>query len=497
MKYFFISAFFLSAVAAQAQIAYWAVQPKYDQVKTDESGTLVISTKKDSTFLWNDEGRLLAKTTMQVYPFREGKAVAVMPKTNLLKGFYTQEGKFIAIEYGNVANSAPYFSSGHLLVEQDGVYRYINGKGSLLYNRCESAFPFKNGFAACREYEDGTKKKGAHYAYIAADGSPVTLAYGGKTFDGGDIDYLSSVNDEGLGVVVAKGKLFLFEAKRKALRPLCVDEADSRQATVEGRVGDFLREANSYTYALHAKADEVVVELNLSHQPTAIVRGGQRTEYKQAEKKTVGAETDYALTTTGTSSIGLALNGEELLPPQFESVRPVADDKAVVMKDGKWGLIKVDENRHFRLSVNKGIAIPPSLENIYKELHDDLGCKIPHHGNLEKWARQGVLLLNAVLTVREHQANSHKGKGWEILTDRIIELLSEREDPMVFILWGRNARNKVPLIDGSRHLVLEGQHPSPLSAYGGFFGGRYFSKANAFLEANGKAPIDWSLPEIN
>lgn len=357
MKYFFISAFFLSAVAAQAQIAYWAVQPKYDQVKTDESGALVISTKKDSTFLWNDEGRLLAKTTMQVYPFREGKAVAVMPRTNLLKGFYTQEGKFIAIEYGNVANSAPYFSSGHLLVEQDGVYRYINGKGSLLYNRCESAFPFKNGFAACREYEDGTKKKGAHYAYIAADGSPVTLAYGGKTFDGGDIDYLSSVNDEGLGVVVAKGKLFLFEAKRKALRPLCVDEADSRQATVDGRVGDFLREANSYTYALHAKADEVVVELNLSHQPTAIVRGGQRTEYKQAEKKTVGAETDYALTTTGTSSIGLALNGEELLPPQFESVRPVADDKAVVMKDGKWGLIKVDEKRHFRLSVNKGMEV--------------------------------------------------------------------------------------------------------------------------------------------
>ncbi len=357
MKYFFLGAFMLSALATQAQIAYWAVQPKYDQVKTDENGGLIISTKNDSTFLWNDEGRLLAKTTMQVYPFREGMAVAVMPRTDLLKGFYTKDGKFVAIEYGNVANSTPYFSSGHLLVVQDGVYRYINSKGSLLYNRCESALPFKNGFAACREYEDGAKKKGAHYTYIAADGSPVTLADGGKTFSDGDIEYLSSVNDEGLGVVVAKGKLYFFDAKRKSLRPVYVDEADSRQAAVNGRVGDFLRNANSYTYALHAKADEVVVELNLSHQPTAIIRGGQRTEYKQSEQKTALAQSRYALTTTGTDPVGLALNGKELLPPQFESVRPVADDKAVVMKDGKWGLIKVDENRHFRLSVNKGIEV--------------------------------------------------------------------------------------------------------------------------------------------
>ncbi|MBR3211737.1 MAG: uracil-DNA glycosylase [Firmicutes bacterium] len=150
-------------------------------------------------------------------------------------------------------------------------------------------------------------------------------------------------------------------------------------------------------------------------------------------------------------------------------------------------------------SVMPGVQQPPSLVNIFKEIRDDLGLPMPdkNNGYLVPWAKQGVLLLNTSLTVREHQAGSHRGKGWEILTDRIIELLSDREDPMVFILWGRNARNKVPLIDISRHMVLEGQHPSPLSAYGGFFGGRYFSKANAFLEANGKAPIDWSLPEIN
>jgi len=150
-------------------------------------------------------------------------------------------------------------------------------------------------------------------------------------------------------------------------------------------------------------------------------------------------------------------------------------------------------------SVMPGVQQPPSLVNIFKEIRDDLGIPMPdkNNGYLVPWARQGVLLLNTSLTVREHQAGSHRGKGWEILTDRIIELLSERGEPMVFILWGRNARSKVPLIDLSKHMVLEGPHPSPLSAYSGFFGGKYFSKANAFLEANGRTPIDWSLPEIN
>ena len=146
-------------------------------------------------------------------------------------------------------------------------------------------------------------------------------------------------------------------------------------------------------------------------------------------------------------------------------------------------------------SVNKGIAIPPSLENIYKELHDDLGCKIPHHGNLEKWARQGVLLLNAVLTVREHQANSHRGKGWEILTDTIIKKINEKDSPVVYILWGANARRKKEFITNPKHYIIESVHPSPLSAYNGFFGSRPFSKANRFLIEHGETPIDWEIDE--
>ena len=142
-------------------------------------------------------------------------------------------------------------------------------------------------------------------------------------------------------------------------------------------------------------------------------------------------------------------------------------------------------------SVKPGVAVPPSLVNIYKEIHDDVGAPIPQDGYLVRWAEQGVLLLNTVLTVRAHQANSHKGRGWEILTDHIIEKLNERKQPVVFLLWGANARSKKALITNKNHLVLETVHPSPLSAYNGFFGCRHFSKANAFLEANGMAPIKW------
>lgn len=146
-------------------------------------------------------------------------------------------------------------------------------------------------------------------------------------------------------------------------------------------------------------------------------------------------------------------------------------------------------------SVRPGIKQPPSLVNIFRELSDDLGIDPPEHGYLVKWAEQGVLLLNTCLTVREHQPNSHRGKGWEIFTDKVISLLNEREKSMVFILWGGNARSKQNLITNPNHLILTGAHPSPLSAYNGFYGGKYFSRANEFLESCGQEPVNWDLKE--
>lgn len=187
---------------------------------------------------------------------------------------------------------------------------------------------------------------------------------------------------------------------------------------------------------------------------------------------------------------------QRIYPPQpdvFNALRysSYADTKVVIL--GQDPYHQEGQAHGLCFSVNKGVKIPPSLGNIYKELQADLGIQPPQHGYLASWAQQGVLLLNAVLTVRDSQPNSHKGRGWEIFTDAVIKKLNEREKPMVFILWGANAKSKKALITNADHLILEGAHPSPLSAYNGFFGGRYFSIANRFLSLTGQSEIDWRL----
>lgn len=147
-------------------------------------------------------------------------------------------------------------------------------------------------------------------------------------------------------------------------------------------------------------------------------------------------------------------------------------------------------------SVKPDVEIPPSLVNIYKELQDDCGCEIPNNGYLTKWAKQGVLLLNTVLTVRAHQANSHRGIGWEEFTDAAIRILNEQDRPMVFILWGRPAQMKKSILTNPNHLIIESPHPSPLSAYRGFFGSRPFSRTNKFLKEHGIKEIDWQIENI-
>ena len=170
---------------------------------------------------------------------------------------------------------------------------------------------------------------------------------------------------------------------------------------------------------------------------------------------------------------------------------PFNEVKAVIL--GQDPYHNVGQAHGLCFSVQDGIEPPPSLVNIFKELHNDVGCSIPKSGNLTKWAKEGVLLLNTALTVRAHRANSHKDCGWTWFTDNVIKILSDRRENLVFILWGGNARSKKPLIDRSKHLVLECAHPSPLSAYNGFFGCRHFSKTNDYLVQHGLTPIDWDL----
>ncbi|MBB3127397.1 uracil-DNA glycosylase [Paenibacillus rhizosphaerae] len=188
----------------------------------------------------------------------------------------------------------------------------------------------------------------------------------------------------------------------------------------------------------------------------------------------------------------------KVYPPKedlFKALKltPYQDTKVVIL--GQDPYHGPGQAHGLSFSVKPGVRIPPSLVNIYKELHSDLGAPIPNHGTLVHWAEQGVLLLNTVLTVRDGVANSHKGLGWERFTDAVIEKLNERDKPVVFILWGSHAQKKGAFIDRKKHLVIQSVHPSPLSVHRGFFGSRPFSKANAFLAAHGIKPVDWAIPD--
>ena len=173
---------------------------------------------------------------------------------------------------------------------------------------------------------------------------------------------------------------------------------------------------------------------------------------------------------------------------------PLRNVKVVIL--GQDPYHNVGQAHGLCFSVKPDVEIPPSLVNIYKELQDDIGCTIPNHGYLTKWAEQGVLMLNTVLTVRAHQANSHHGIGWEEFTDAAIRAVNAQDRPIVYILWGRPAQAKKAMLNNPKHLILEAPHPSPLSAYRGFFGSKPFSQANEFLKANGVEPIDWKIEPI-
>ncbi|NLC44084.1 MAG: uracil-DNA glycosylase, partial [Clostridiales bacterium] len=180
----------------------------------------------------------------------------------------------------------------------------------------------------------------------------------------------------------------------------------------------------------------------------------------------------------------------------YEALKLTSYQDTKVLVLGQDPYHGTDQAHGLAFSVQEGIATPPSLLNIYKELESDLGCYIPNNGCLIPWANQGVLLLNTSLTVVAGQANSHRNKGWETLTDKIIQLLNEKPTSVVFLLWGNNAKNKIGLITNTRHLVLTSVHPSPLSAHKGFFGCHHFSRANDFMIGTGQQVIDWQIPDI-
>lgn len=215
---------------------------------------------------------------------------------------------------------------------------------------------------------------------------------------------------------------------------------------------------------------------------------------EESWKKHIGAEFDKSYFVQLTNFVRKEYQTYTIYPPGkliFNAFNLCPFDKVKVVIIGQDPYHEPGQAQGLCFSVNKGIPFPPSLVNIFKEIKNDLGKEMPQDGDLTRWTKQGVLLLNATLTVRAHQAGSHQNKGWEEFTDAAIKALNEEREHLVFILWGGYARRKGAIIDRSRHLVLESAHPSPLSAYHGFFGNKHFSRTNDYLTEHGETPIDW------
>lgn len=213
----------------------------------------------------------------------------------------------------------------------------------------------------------------------------------------------------------------------------------------------------------------------------------------------IGAETQQPYYQTLQDFVAQERAAHAVFPPAedvFNALKHTPYEKVKVFVLGQDPYHDEGQAHGLSFSVRPGIKPPPSLVNIFKELKSDVGCSIPNNGYLVPWAEQGVLLLNAVLTVRAHQPNSHKNKGWEKFTDAVIRAVGEKSDPVVFLLWGAYAQKKIDLIDTQRHTILKAPHPSPLSAKSGFFGSRPFSQANAALRAAGRGEIDWQIPDL-
>jgi uracil-DNA glycosylase len=223
------------------------------------------------------------------------------------------------------------------------------------------------------------------------------------------------------------------------------------------------------------------------------------TQLPEAWQPVVGGELVQPYFTALQAFLDAEQRTHTIYPPAedvFNALAYTPYDEVRVLLLGQDPYHDAGQAHGLAFSVRPGVKPPPSLTNIFRELRSDLGYPIPNNGYLEPWARQGVLLLNAVLTVRAHQANSHRGKGWETFTDAVISAVAAKTDPVVFVLWGSYAQKKIPLIDTTRHTIVRSAHPSPLSAHSGFFGSRPFSAVNEALAAAGRGTIEWQLPDL-
>lgn len=345
--------------STHAQIAKWLIEPYYDDIHMAIGTNAVITDSADSKILWSFDGKRLAKTSNDIFNFKEKRSVSTIPGTANIANIFKDNGDIIKIENCKVTHVYPYYSCGQLLVQQDAFFRFVDLEGNIDESKYSKAYPFFNGYASCQTYMNMDKLKDPFLLLINTKGESVDFTYNGKSFDTDDIEFISSVNDENTAIVVLKHRVYTFDAKNKTLSPIFATEDDiniKNQAKLEGELNECYKKADDETSTLTAKCGKtgyVTIEFDNMLKPVSI------TANDVVKKYNVYEETRREITSplrmgSANNLYGIYWDSEEMLPPQFDKLLTCFDNKAFVMLNGKYGMLEINKNDNFSLKMNKG-----------------------------------------------------------------------------------------------------------------------------------------------
>lgn len=349
-------------ITAKGQVAKWLIPPSYDNIHMANGENLIITDSLNQKTIWSPSGKRLATTEDQVFSFVEGYAVTTKRGSGTITGFYDRNGKFKRLSGCSVSYSLPYFSNNHLLVQEGYYYRFVNSQGELLSGQYAKAYPFANGYASCNTFANLQKKKDPYNLLITKEHEQVTFSYDGKQFDNDDIEFISSVNDENIGIIVAKHKLYFFNGKNKTLSPVFARKDESNiknQAKLEDELALCMSNESDSVSVLRAKCgknDRIQIRFNSLLIPISISSADGEYTYS---KKTISPkkyESPLRLNKEG-NKCGISWDSDEILPPQLDELITCFDDKAFVRLSGKCGMLQVLKDEVFKISINKGNPI--------------------------------------------------------------------------------------------------------------------------------------------
>ena len=349
----------LSCLSMNAQMTRWIMQPGYDKIYIASGAPLLISDSLDTGSIWSIKGKKIAVTNDVIHPFKEGLSVTTKKNSEEITGFFNSQGKFTSLKNYSVTYDEPFFRDGFLLVQSNNRYCFININGEEeRFGYYVKMYPFNNGFATCFTYEQVDKLKNPYYTYVTADNSPITFSYNNKVFDKKDVEFLSSVNDEGVGIAIIKHKVYLFDKNARKLEPVFANKTETnikRQVSVDGELNEYLMDMKDSIIIRGKGSKTEFVRFNFDKflRPTKIYYADRTEEYKH---KTVKAEKYSSPFSPFKSNekYGLNYKDETVLPAQFDEIGFCLNDFAVVRIDDKWGMLTFDPNLKYRLIMHNG-----------------------------------------------------------------------------------------------------------------------------------------------